>query len=122
MTDTRSSLIDEIVVAARWKPLPIVERRESLYSDGKWYSAFGVPLGVKAMGETRSAGFVYLAENGTTVGTRQPTREAAEAQQQKYQDKQDADFRAVLLEMTPEELKRQERYWLKRVPTFQVTV
>src|SRR5262245_3782913 len=110
------SQIERIVEAARKQPLKVVESAEWLATNGKWYKPQGVPWGVQLTDEKRVVGYAYQTPEGTTVGTRYPTREAAEEAQRKRLDATDAEFRQALQEMTPEEIQRQADYWLKEKP------
>jgi len=112
-TGEREQLIEKIVKAASRKPMPVVESVELKGTDGKWYSGFGLPFGVKSTGERRVAGYSYLSEQGTRVGTRQPTREAAEQQQAERIAKSDDEFRQHLKGLSDQQLREKADYWLK---------
>jgi predicted RNA methylase len=112
-TPERDALVERIVTAAR-KPEPeIVPVREDLYSDGKWHSAFGVPHGVTNTGQTRIAGYVFRASDGTTHGRRYETPEAAREAWRSAQATRDEEFRQALLEMPDDRIQSQAEYWMK---------
>ncbi len=113
VAEAKAEQIDRIVKAASRKPLPIVEVREIKGTDGKWHSGVGMPQGVQSTGEVRVAGYAYRAENGTTVGTRMPSREEAEKAQAERIAASDENFRKELSQMPPERLQSQAEYWLK---------
>jgi len=114
MTIKTNDRIEAVVAAARRKPDEIVASRTRLGSNGKWYTVFGVPLGVTLTDEVRIEGYVYRGKDGCTYGQRYPTPEAAAEAHKQRQDKNDQDFRDALLEMTEDELRAQERYWKTR--------
>jgi N12 class adenine-specific DNA methylase len=112
-TPEREALIERIIAKAR-RPMPeIVPVKESLYSDGKWHGAFGVPHGVTDTGQSRIAGYVYRMADGTTAGTRHESPEAAADAWRTDQETRDEEFRQALRERDDAGLRDAATYWLK---------
>lgn len=109
----KTELARQIAEASRPFPLEIVEVRELKGSNGKWYRPGGFPSGVTSTGETRVSGYGYLSRDGTLVGQKHPTAEAARIAQQERQDANVEEFYQQLLGMSPKELERQRADWLK---------
>lgn len=87
--------IEQIIAAARRRPLEIVQR-------------FNVVNGERA-GEY----FVQMMRDGTTVGKRFATRQAALDSQADYQSREDAEFRVELEKMTAAQMIAQVACWIK---------
>jgi hypothetical protein len=118
----REQTIAAILKAARKPCMPIVEAREALGTDGKWYRC-DFPTGVHYAGQTRIAGYVYRDPSlGCTVGIRYPSREAALQAHEVYEDKKAADFRAVMEQGTDKRLAEQAEYWLKNLEPEEATL
>jgi hypothetical protein len=118
----REQTIAAILKAAR-KPCPeLVESRRLKGTDGKWYSWCGFPDGVHSTGEVRVDGFVCRDPDGTTYGRCFPTREAATAFHDAYEDKNAADFRNSMEQGTDERLAEQAEYWLKNLAPEEATL
>jgi hypothetical protein len=113
--EERTALIEQIIEAAR-KPMPeIVEKRELLGTDGKWYVG-DLPIGVDVARDVdphvRVVGFVFRSREGTTYGTREPTREALEARFNAAQEREMIVFRSDLEDRVDEKLQECADYWL----------
>ena len=110
----RKAKIDAIIDVAR-KPVPdIVEVKEIKGSDGKWYSPFGVPFGLKLTDEVRSVGFAYQDKNGQRYGTRAVSPDELVARHESRQDQQMADFRKELEGRTDDRLNEAYDYWMEQ--------
>jgi hypothetical protein len=107
----------EAIVSAAKRPMPEIVEIIYLGGDnGKFYSVWGFPVGVKSTGERKSMGFGVRWNDGTTHCTinKYPTRESIE---EYYKEREEIDaetFRAHLSKCTAKELKSQANYWLKR--------
>lgn len=114
LSTEREALIARIVAAAREPDPEIVEQTETKGSDGKWYltRANSMPWGVRSTDETRSVGYAILTRDGTTVGKREPTREAVLERWRKAEDAKAEEFRSALAEMDDEQLRGQQATWL----------
>ena len=112
----RQETIARIVAASR-TPLPRIVERGGLVDPktGREYSIFGIPFGVdpKALMPTRPY-YVWQNRDGVTYGNRYETREAAIAHFEELEDRNTAEFRAILEAGTDEDVSRQADYWLKR--------
>ncbi len=115
--NARETTINAILAAAR-KPVPeIAEIRHLLCSDGMYWSPFGIPFGVTVDNATpaKVVGYAYRdGVTGTTFGTRRQTREELVKSWNAWQDKQEAEFRAILEAGSAEELATKAAYWLKK--------
>lgn len=118
----RESVIDKIVAAAARKPVNVVERRDYLYSDGKYYSPFGVPHGVKQSpgGEYRSY-WAWADKGGITYGIRYKSEQEAIDADRDYIAKGNAEFRKVLEEMPEAKLAGQYLYWVAKSAATKVS-
>ena len=122
MVKTNGELVERILDAAERPRLKVVPVTQWKGSDGIWRSVFGVPLGVTLTNESRIQGYCFQAENGTTIGQRFPSAEAAHQWQEERAAENREEFRRHLMqEATEEEFRRQVRYWLKLAPEGQVT-
>jgi predicted RNA methylase len=111
----REALIERIVAAARRPEPDIVPVVMTKGTDGKWYraTANSMPQNVRATDEDRIDGYVIRTEQGTTVGTAAPTKEAKLKEWQAVEEKKAADFRTHLQGESDERLQSQASYWLK---------
>ncbi len=111
---TKDEKIEAILKKAR-KPVPeIAEIRHMKGTDGKFYSAFGFPIGVEFSGEIKVAGFAYRSNDGTTYGKRFATREEAISSWESSQNGQMGAFRYELMNMSAARLESQYEYWSKK--------
>jgi len=104
----RKAAIERMVQLEEDRParrLQVVPSIELEGSDGKWRNAGGFPIGVTMTGNKRTVGYVYLSRDGTMVGNRFPTEQAAiDAQEERI--KRDArDYRAGLEDLTDDFLQ-----------------
>ena len=118
MTKEIQSLISMITHAAR-RPLPVVVERFVLrYKAGHpkaGEACPALPWGESADNLERAESyFVQMTREGSTVGQRFSTREELIAHLIDHEDKQEANFRHELENMTEAEIESQADYWLKR--------
>ena len=106
-----ADIIEDIIAAARRKPLRIVQRFRLRGTDGRWYGSGGVPIGVALTGERR-AFYVTQADDGTTHGRAEATAEAVAAREAEYRAERDAELRTDLQAMDASALAAQAEYWL----------
>src|SRR6267154_2103607 len=86
---SRVDIINRILAAAR-RPIPdVAEIRYLLATDGKYYGALGFPAGVRAIEpyEMKVVGYAIRTPEGTTIGTREATREAVLTRHEAAQDR-----------------------------------
>ena len=102
----RTALIERIVAASRRPEPEAVEVFETKGTDGKWYR-LGMPHGVQMAEprENRSAGWVVRTSEGTTVGSRYPSKEALLTRWREGQDRTDQEFRGNLETKSDQELE-----------------
>ena len=93
-----------------------VRRIEHRYSNGKFYSPFGVPSGVTSTDETREY-WALADKDGITYGVQHATEQAAQAHHDAYGAGQDAEFTLALRGMTDKRLAEQAAFWLPALAT-----
>ena len=110
----REEKIAKILAAARESCPVIVPTSRCMGTDGKEHGACGFPWGVNPVGEWYVVGYVFRAPNGTTVGIRHASPEAARVHFEAGQDRRAAEFRGHLEAMDENRLAEQFAYWCER--------
>lgn len=112
---TREEMITAILAASRGTMPQLVERLSSLCTDGQYRFALGLPVGVSFVKpyQSRSEGFVFQHNDGTTHGRLGQTMQQVIDGWNQAQDSKASDFRRSLEAMNDTELQGQADYWLR---------
>ena len=110
----RQKLIEHVITLIRLpqpKIRPVIEFRAT---DGRWHRPYALPTGVQLTEEQRNCGFAFINAVGKHYGFIEPSRAILMERHETAQRFVAANFRAMLENLSDDELLAQADYWLSK--------